>query len=447
MKVCVAAVCFLVAACSALSIPLEKILTPNPVGENFAVLVAGSNSWGNYRHQSDVCHSYQVLVKHGFNPDNIIVMMFDDIAHNTENPTPGVIINWPNGDDVYKGVSKDYTGAAVTPENFLNILQGKPTKGGNGKVLKSGPNDNVFVFFSDHGGPGIIAFPSELLQATDLNKALQYMFTNKMYNQLVFYLEACEAGSMFNTLLPANINVFATTASPPDASSYACYFDSKRNTYLGDVYSVNWMEDSDMADLTKETLQEQFVLVKKETNTSVCCDYGTMSFNTETLSQFQAGPKHTANVRARRSPNPNDGAVNSRDVDLAVLQHRIAAASANSAEQSKLVGELNAIQAQRAVMVTMYESIVSNAAGAEHVALHMARRLPMTKASVDCVHDATTAFNQQCFSYNTFDYGLHLAMSFVSMCESGVSTGAILGAITTVCPTKSLTLGFAGGVY
>lgn len=32
--------------------------------------------------------------------------MYDDIAHNPENPRPGVIINSPNGDDVYKGVPK-----------------------------------------------------------------------------------------------------------------------------------------------------------------------------------------------------------------------------------------------------------------------------------------------------------------------------------------------------
>ena len=100
------------------------------------------------------------------------------------------------------------------------------------------------------------------------------MHQNNKYNQLVFYLEACESGSMFNTLLPSNIKIFATTASTPDTSSYACYYDSKRGTYLGDVYSVNWMEDSDKADLSKETLQDQFTIVKRETNTSVCCEYG-----------------------------------------------------------------------------------------------------------------------------------------------------------------------------
>lgn len=39
--------------------------------------------------------------------------------------------------------------------------------------------------------------------------------------------------------------VYATTAANSHESSYACYYDEKRDTYLGDWYSVNWMEDSD----------------------------------------------------------------------------------------------------------------------------------------------------------------------------------------------------------
>lgn len=40
--------------------------------------------------------------------------------------------------------------------------------------------------------------------------------------------------------------VYATTAANSHESSYACYYDEKRDTYLGDWYSVNWMEDSDV---------------------------------------------------------------------------------------------------------------------------------------------------------------------------------------------------------
>jgi legumain len=51
---------------------------------NWALLVAGSNGWENYRHQSDVCHAYQILHNHGIPDSNIVVMMYDDIADNSQ---------------------------------------------------------------------------------------------------------------------------------------------------------------------------------------------------------------------------------------------------------------------------------------------------------------------------------------------------------------------------
>jgi hypothetical protein len=47
------------------------------------------------------------------------------------------------------------------------------------------------------------------------------------------------------TAFQISSSVFATTAANGEESSYACYFDNVRRTYLGDVYSVMWMEDSD----------------------------------------------------------------------------------------------------------------------------------------------------------------------------------------------------------
>ena len=83
--------------------------------------MAGSNGWFNYRHQADVCHAYQIVHAHGVPDDHIIVMMYDDIAYAKENPTPGMIINHPNGTDVYKGVPKDYTCSTVRPDVFLKV--------------------------------------------------------------------------------------------------------------------------------------------------------------------------------------------------------------------------------------------------------------------------------------------------------------------------------------
>ena len=65
------------------------------------------------------------------------------------------------------------------------------------------------------------------------HKAIKDMHAAKMYKQMVIYWESCESGSMFNRLLPKDINVFATTAANPSESSYACYPD--HGVFLGDV--------------------------------------------------------------------------------------------------------------------------------------------------------------------------------------------------------------------
>jgi legumain len=94
-----------------------------------------------------------------------------------------------------------------------------------------------------------------------------------MYEQMVVYIEACESGSMFQNILADNINVYALTAANPTESSWGtyCFPDdaingTHINTCLGDTFSVNWMEDADIAIMGKETLEAQFNRVAKLTN-------------------------------------------------------------------------------------------------------------------------------------------------------------------------------------
>lgn len=53
---------------------------------------------------------------------------------------------------------QDYTGKNVTTKNVFAVLLGnkKALIGGSGKVLKSGPKDHVFIYYADHGGPGLL---------------------------------------------------------------------------------------------------------------------------------------------------------------------------------------------------------------------------------------------------------------------------------------------------
>jgi len=166
----------------------------------------------------------------------------------------------------------DYTSADVNPDVFLSVLKGDEAavKGkGTGRVLKSSPTDKVFVYFTDHGATGLIAFPTGQLYADDLIDTLKTMHENNSYKRLVFYLEACESGSMFNNILPSDWEIYATTAANEKESSWATYCspNDKVNgksigSCLGDEYSVNWMEDTEAAE-TGKNLQKQFEDIKK----------------------------------------------------------------------------------------------------------------------------------------------------------------------------------------
>ncbi|CAE7940486.1 unnamed protein product, partial [Symbiodinium sp. KB8] len=229
----------------------------------------------NYRHHADVCHAYQILRKNGIPESNIITMMYDDVPNASENPFPGTLFNKPStgqGVNVYEGCNIDYRGDDVTAENVMNVLKGnkQAMQGiGNGKVLESTADDEVFLNFVDHGGVGILALPSgPFWYADQLQETLKYMSTNNMFKQLTFYVEACESGSMFDNKLPDNIKIYVTTAADPDESSWGTYCPPNDivngqdlHTCLGDLYSVNWMEDSDLG-LKTETLAQQFTKVK-----------------------------------------------------------------------------------------------------------------------------------------------------------------------------------------
>ncbi|EAR87482.1 peptidase C13 family protein (macronuclear) [Tetrahymena thermophila SB210] len=272
------------------------------MADNYAVLVAGSNGYGNYRHQSDVCHAYHTLLAKGYSANNIIVFSYNDVANNKQNPFKGTLFNKPTyknpGVDVNQGCVIDYEGKDVTPANYLAVLKGlkDQVKGGNKRVLESGPDDHVFLSFFDHGAPGLIAFPSQYLYAKDLQDAFVYMYNNNKYARLVYYLEACESGSMFQNL-PANINIYALSAASPDESSWAAYCGSDAvvnnkniGSCLGDLFSVNWLEDTDAhTDLSNYSLQEQFVVVKNLTTESQVMQWGDLEFTSEPVGDYLSG--------------------------------------------------------------------------------------------------------------------------------------------------------------
>ena len=47
---------------------------------HWAVIMAGSNTYGNYRHQADSHHAVKIMLENGIPRDQIIHLAYDDVA-------------------------------------------------------------------------------------------------------------------------------------------------------------------------------------------------------------------------------------------------------------------------------------------------------------------------------------------------------------------------------
>lgn len=363
-------------------------------------------------------------------------MMYDDIANNRENPVKGNIINRPDGPNVYTGVPHDYTKYDVNPKTFLNVLAGKQELMGAGKkVINSGPNDCVFVNFVDHGAPGILGFGDSVLKAKDLMDTVKEMYQDKKYAKMVFYVEACESGSMFENILPQNINVFATTASNSHESSYACYFDKTRRTYLGDVYSVKWMEDSDREDLNTETLQSQFQIVKNETKTSHVMEFGDM-----TIAQMDVG-EFLGSKKAKSEPNPQpahpcEDAVKSEDVPLEILKRSLPLTQSQDEAADIAAKIIDLIGERKRVHESVKEIVRLSVMGSHQNVDNIMDGQRHSISDWDCYSTIVDYLQVKCkktLNIPQNDYALRKLYNFVNMCESSISTQTMKLAIDNVC--------------
>ncbi|KAF4394171.1 hypothetical protein F8388_005805 [Cannabis sativa] len=368
---------------------------PNSGSTRWAVLVAGSSGWQNYRHQANVCHAYQIVKKAGLKDENIIVFMYDDIAFNPNNPKPGVIINRPNGPDVYHGVPKDYTGDNATPENLYAVILGNRTalSGGSGKVVNSGPDDYIFIYYTDHGGPGVVEMAAgEPIYANDLVS--------------VFYLEACDSGSMFEGLLAENISIYATTSTYPNELGWATYCPAQRNSTSTEDNSSR--SGGGLA------------------HTSHVMQFGDLSLSNQFVSTYMGdNPPTTSTIHNNHQLNHPSSLsslrVSQRDADLFHFSYKFNKAPAGSKEKAKAGEDLQALITQRKQVDDNINRLGKLVLGNKNGKLLNNVR-PLGQPLVDdwdCLKKLVKTYEIYCGALSS--YGIKYTRHFANMCNVGVN--------------------------
>ncbi|KAH7866941.1 hypothetical protein Vadar_026989 [Vaccinium darrowii] len=429
---------------------LRVVTQPVSKGTRWAVLIAGSYGYENYRHQADVCHAYQILRKGGLKDENIIVFMYDDIAFSEYNPRPGIIINRPQGEDVYEGVPKDYTGRNASIKNLFAVILANKTAltGGSGKVLDTGSEDHIFIYYTDHGSPGMVGMPAdEILYASDLIDVLKKKHDSNTFKSMVFYLEACDSGSMFEGLLPEGLNIYATTASNSAENSFATYCPDDNpdiesyGTCLGDLYSVSWMEDSDHNDLRKETLDQQYEVVRRRTangnkvDSSHVMKYGNTKLGKNSLySYFGSSPTNDNYTFITHDSSTISKAASQRDAELLHFWHKFHRAPRGSkkklAAEKQLRDEIN----HRVHIDESMMSIAKILFRSEKSLMMLETIRPAGQPLVDdwnCFKAFVRTYEEHCGLLSR--YGRRYARAIANMCNAGVKVEQMAMASATAC--------------
>jgi glycosylphosphatidylinositol transamidase (GPIT) subunit GPI8 len=200
--------------------------------DNYAVLVAASQGWKNYRHQADVLGFYHYLKEKGYDDDHIILIMADDIAYNERNPLQGVVRRELSGTNLYEDVQIDYRLGDLTLSDLKQILTGEPSEA-YPVTLGSGTNDNVLFFWSGHGTQqGWEWKDTEHLDAGFARS----MFSDMQFRKMFAIIETCYSGGVAQgcTGIPG---LLMMTAANPHETSKADAFDNELQVYLSNTFT------------------------------------------------------------------------------------------------------------------------------------------------------------------------------------------------------------------
>lgn len=194
--------------------------------QRWALLVAGSSGWNNYRHQADVLNMYHILKNNGYDDDHIVLVMEDDIAYNAKNPAPGTVQVRPGGKNVHEGIEIDYRTSQLSPDDIGRILCGKRDTRLE-QVIEADYDDNVLVFWSGHGIYRQLSWLDARrgFTAEFASDVFRTMHEERRYRKLLLMIEACYSGSVAEACegVPGLLALTATNDMEPSKADVYNY--------------------------------------------------------------------------------------------------------------------------------------------------------------------------------------------------------------------------------
>lgn len=254
--------------------------------DKWALLVASSKDWKNYRHQADILSVYQMIRERGYPDDHIILIMEDDLAQNPKNPFKGEVKTDLAESNLYQNFDIDYKMSDLTPTDIMNILSGKKNSR-TPIVIESTDKDNILIFWSGHGTQAELCWGDEFMGVRKdmIGNTLRQMAKEKKYRKMLFLIEACYSGSIVKDILIPGA-LFITAANDKETSK-ADNFSNQLGVWMTNRFTYGLREqlETDMSVPLRDLYYRLFI----NTIGSHVMVYNTANFgniHTNNISEF-----------------------------------------------------------------------------------------------------------------------------------------------------------------
>ena len=243
-----------------------------------AILIGASYAWNDYRHQADVMDLYRILQERGYEDDDILLILENNLAFHSGNLFQGIVRTSVDGPNLYgEDIRVDYTLSSLTPDRLAAVLT---------QELDSDSGDNVLLYWCGHGSPGCLVYGDNMLEASWFRAVVEGMHTGGKYRKLLCLIETCFSGSVAEACggIPGAL---LYTAANPNETSKAENFDPDLNVYLSDRFSAAFRQA--VSERTDWTMSDLYYRLYNHTPGSHVTVYNSDSYGnlyTSTLSEF-----------------------------------------------------------------------------------------------------------------------------------------------------------------
>ena len=239
----------------------------------WAVIVAASYGWANYRHQADALYLYHLLKnlkepKDRYDDDHIILILADDIATGWRNKKPNEIYARLNGENLYTNdVQIDYLLSELTSDDMVKIMKGEtidvtirstdkelhPKLVETPTALNTDKDADILWFWSGHGANrnGDSKFGQFVWQGKEnegfttekIKETLTAMSDseNKRFRKMLIIAEPCYSAIVLH-VAEGFTGVLAFTAASGSESSFADLYSVELKVWLSNRFTHNFTD-------------------------------------------------------------------------------------------------------------------------------------------------------------------------------------------------------------